>query len=86
MIKAEKIAFQVNGKLVGDKNLKILGAYDLIPGKKNHISFLDDKGDMALIKETKSDLIVLDRKIESSKFDKTFIFVKNPKRYLKIIS
>ena len=79
MIKAGKIASQINGKLIGDKNIKILGAYDLIPGKKNHISFLDDKGDTTNIKETQSDLIILDRDIESFDFDKTLIFVKNPK-------
>ena len=44
MIKASKIAVQINGKLVGNKELKVIGAYDLIPGKTGHISFLDDKG------------------------------------------
>ncbi len=79
MITSEKIASQINGKLYGDKNLNILGPCDLIPGKKNHISFLDNKADISLLNKTKSDVIILDRDVKSSHFNKTFISIKNPK-------
>ena len=46
MIEAEKIASQVNGTLIGDRNLVIVGAYDIIPGKKGYMSFLDDNSDV----------------------------------------
>ena len=42
MISASQITELIEGDLQGNSNLVIRGAYDLVPGKKFHISFLNN--------------------------------------------
>ena len=86
MITALKIEKLVNGSLNGDKNLIIKGAYDLIPGKKSCISFLNDSLGVELLDISKSDLIVVSDKINFNKTNKSILIVKNPKTsFFKIV-
>ncbi len=79
MISAYQIAKFVRGELVGD-DISIKGAIDLLPGKKSHISFLNDNSKKNYLDKTKSDLILVSKEIVSSDLDKTIIRVSNPKR------
>ena len=78
MITSEKIANFVNGKLYGNADIHIKGAFDLVPGKKSFISFLNNDSKLNLLENTKSDLIVVSNKIEFNNINKTIIAVSNP--------
>jgi len=79
LITSKKIAEFVNGKLYGDVDIPIKGAFDLVPGKKFFISFLNNDSKLNLLENTKSDLIVVSDKIELNKITKPIITVSNPK-------
>ena len=80
MITANQIAKFINGELEGDKDLSIMGAADLIPGKKSHISFLNNNLNNNNLNNTKSDLIITSNKQDLYHPTKTIIKTSNPKR------
>ena len=63
MITSHQIAKFTKGELVGDKNLIVKGAIDLLPGHKSYISFLDDNLNQDYLYNTKSDLIIISKKL-----------------------
>ena len=79
MLTAREIAKSVNGNLYGDKDLIIKGAFDLIPGKKSFISFLNNNLSIELLNKSKSDLIVVSEKIDYKHVNKSILVVENPK-------
>ena len=86
MSTALEIAKLVQGDLYGNKDLIINGAYDLIPGKELHVSFLNSGLSPELLSTTLSDLIIASDNEISKNIDKTIIVVKNPKfSFFKIV-
>ena len=86
MATALEIAKLVQGDLHGDKDLIINGAYDLIPGKELHVSFLNNGLSPELLSTTLSDLIITSDKEISKDIDKAIIVVQNPKfSFFKIV-
>ena len=86
MVTATEIAKSVNGNLYGEKDLIIKGAFDLIPGKKSFISFLNDSLSIEALNKSKSDLIVISDKIDYKHANKSILVVKNPKNsFFKIV-
>ena len=87
MISASQITELVEGDLQGNSNLAIRGAYDLVPGKKFHISFLNNDSDLNLLRNSLSDLIIVSQNLEVDTIDKSLIFVENPKSsFFKVVN
>ena len=80
MITAYQIAKFIKGELLGNKNLIISGATDLIPGKQLHISFFNNNLNKSYLDTTKSDLIIISDEVNLENLTKTIIKVLNPKR------
>ena len=80
MITSQKIVKLINGKLYGDSNLNIEGAFDLIPGKKSHVSFLNNNVHPSELSKTESDLIIISENIDYSNISKSVILVEDPKK------
>ena len=72
----------VKGDLDGDKNLIINGAYDLIPGKESHVSFLSNGLSPQLLTTTLSDLIFVSNEEFSKYTEKSIIVVQDPKLFI----
>ena len=64
MISASQITELVEGDLQGNSNLVVHGAYDLVPGKKFHISFLNNDSDLNSLRNSLSDLIIVSQNLE----------------------
>ena len=76
----------VKGDLDGDKNLIINGAYDLIPGKESHVSFLSNGLSPQLLATTLSDLIFVSNEEFSKYTEKSIIVVQDPKySFFKVV-
>ena len=75
----KKIASLINGKLYGKDDILIKGAFDLVPGKKSFVSFLDSNSNIDLLSKSKSDLIITSNKIDPERITKTVIMVDDPK-------
>ena len=86
MATALEIKELVEGNLYGDKDLVINGAYDLIPGKGSHVSFLGDGSNPDLLSKTLSDLIFVSDKTISKHINKSIITVEDPKySFFKVV-
>ena len=87
MISASQITELVEGDLQGNSNLVIHGAYDLVPGKKFHISFLNNDSDLNLLRNSLSDLIIVSKNVEIETTNKSIIFVDTPKSsFFKVVN
>ena len=87
MISASQITELVEGDLQGNSNLVIHGAYDLVPGKKFHISFLNNDSDLNSLRNSLSDLIIVPQNLEVDTIDKSLIFVESPKSsFFKVVN
>ena len=80
MITSKEIAKFIDGKLSGKDDIQIKGAFDLVPGKKSFISFLNNDSSLDLLKKTKSDLIIVSNTIDLNKVSKSIISTTNPKK------
>ena len=79
MITSHQIAKFIEGELVGDKSLIVKGAIDLLPGHKSYISFLDANLNQDCLNNTKSDLIIISKKLNPINQNQTIIKVSNPR-------
>ena len=87
MISASQITELVEGDLQGNSSLVIHGAYDLVPGKKFHISFLNNDSDLNSLRNSLSDLIIVPQNLEVDTIDKSLIFVESPKSsFFKVVN
>ena len=86
MISIEKISEIVNGAIVGDGKLNIVGPCDIEKGKKNCITYIKDNSFSNKIIKNKASAIVVNEQFDEKDFTKTFIKVKNPSyAFLKIL-
>ena len=86
MISIEKISEIVNGTIVGDRKLNIVGPCDIEKGKKNCITYIKDNSFSNKIINNKASAIVVNEQFDEKDFAKTFIKVKNPSyAFLKIL-
>ena len=87
MISASQITELIEGDLQGNSNLVIRGAYDLVPGKKFHISFLNNDSNLDSLRNSLSDLIIVSQNLKLDIIDKSLIFVENPKlSFFKVVN
>ena len=87
MATALEIREIVKGDLYGDQDLIINGAYDLIPGKESHISFLSNGLSSELLSKTRSDLIFISDRQNIKNIKKSIIVVQDPKySFFKVVN
>lgn len=86
MFSIKKISEIVNGTIIGDENLSIVGPCDIEKGKEHCITYIKNNSYLNKINENKASAIIVSEEFPTKNFKKTFIKVQNSSyAFLKIL-
>ena len=86
MISIKKISEIVNGTIIGDENLNVVGPCDIENGKEHCITYIKNNSYSNKISENKASTIIVNEDFPVKDFNKTFIKVKNSSyAFIKIL-
>ncbi len=87
MFTISQIAKEINGEVIGNSNLTIIGVCDIQEGQNKHISYIDSKEYIPLFDTTKASALIVNKEFKLYREDIVLIKVNKPaKSFIDIVS
>ena len=86
MFTISQIAKKINGEIIGNSNLAIIGVCDIQEGLNEHISYIDSKEYIPLFNKTKASALIVSKEFKLFRQDVVLIKVDQPaKSFIDVV-